>query len=81
MTINLEPDTGKDVSLVDFLVKLRQAMRDRIKDREDLIKSGKFEYSEVWVMSKEPFEKLPETPTYLDMVKGGGIFQGWKIER
>jgi hypothetical protein len=76
--INFEPGPGKDINLVELFRELRQRTHDRAKEKEELIKSGKFEYSQIWIMSKEQYEKLPENPTWCDMFNAGGIFQGWE---
>lgn len=80
--INFEPGASQDVNLIEFFREFQQRVHDRIKEEEEIIKSGKFEYSQVWIMSKGQYEKLPENPTFFDMVNVGAIFQGWRwIER
>lgn len=78
MTIPDEFADGCDVDIVDrfreILVRLQE-----LSDLEAMrMKDPCWKYEQVWLMSREAVEGLPENPSFSDYIEAGAIFQGWQ---
>lgn len=69
---NYDPYMGCDI--VATMKHIYQRMQDRIKEVAELEKTH--ELTQVWLMSKEQYDKLPENPTWYDCLAAGAIPQG-----
>lgn len=73
-------DELQSANIVDVLKNLHKRILARIDEEFEMHKTHQL--IQIWLMSEEQYEKLPENPTWHDYLAAGAVPQGWSwVER